>query len=387
MKKIGIITSSCSGSGTYGCNYGAALQGYALVKQLRIMGFEAYDINYVSDYEYTPMQYNLVKRSLKRLKLLSNIPLVKSKIDQFKHRKELKLLRSKFIEFINGSDLEYQGGEFFNIEKLRNISGEFYAFITGSDLVWYPKKGHNDEGYFLDFVAEGVKRIAYAPSFGVTRLPDTCVATLGELLRGFDSVSVREKSGSEMIREVVGLEVPVVLDPTMLLEPQEYDDIVVVPEKLPEKYIAVYRFGKLDYEKEKIIEISNKLQLPIVYIPSNNDGVFKTRYDIGPGEFIGIIRNAELVLSDSFHCTVFAIVNHKPFLTFYRSMPNEGKDINARMVDLLKLLKLENRLLRPKEDVKYETLFSVDFAGADGTINQLRKNSLDYLKAALEVSE
>lgn len=387
MKKIGIITSSCAKSGTYGRNYGAALQGYALIKQLRNMGFDAHDINYVSDNEYTPQQYNIIKRTFLRIKLLSNIKLVKNKINEYKNKKNIDINKRLFEAFIRENDLTYNNGRFYNIFQLSTSTSDLYAVITGSDVVWNPvlKGGINDKGSFLDFAKEGVKRIAYAPSFGVTDIPDTAKKDLKPLLEKFDAISVREKSGADIIYRETGMHAQVVLDPTLLLEPKYYDDVTKTPEDLPSRYMAVYRFGDLKHTADKIREISEKCKLPIVYIPSNNDGLFEPNYSIGPGEFLGVIKNAELVLSDSFHCTVFALINHRPFLTFYRTMPEPGKDINSRMTDLLKTVEMSDRLVRPGDEIRYDKLFDVNFDNADEIIRKMRKESLQYLKNALEV--
>ena len=388
MKKIGIITTSSVGSGTFGCNYGAALQGYALVKQLRLLGFDAYDLNYVSDNEYRPQQYNMVKRTLLRLPLLFKPYLVKQKISEYKNRDNRRLNRNSFVRFIKDNQITHNNGAFYHLSDLKRVSPDFYAVITGSDVVWNPllHKNVNDRGYFLDFASEDVKRIAYAPSFGVTELPETAKTDLGELLRKFDAISVREKSGAEIIRKETGLEAQVVLDPTLLLEPKYYEEIIRIPKDLPKEYIAVYRFGNIEHTKEKICEISKKYNLPIVYIPSNNDGAFNPNYSIGPGEFLGVIKNAKLVLSDSFHCTVFAIISHRPFLTFYRTMPEPGRDINSRMIDLLHTVQLSNRIIEPGASIPYDQLFEIDFQSADKIIERMRRESLSYLTNALETN-
>lgn len=387
MQTIGIITTSSGGSGTFACNYGAALQGYALVKQLRLLGFDAYDMNYISDNEYRPQQYNIIKRTLLRLPLLFKPYLVKQKIWEYKNRNSRRINRNSFVKFIEENHITHNNGTFYHLSDLKRVTANFYAVITGSDVVWNPllHKNVNDRGYFLDFVPKGVKRIAYAPSFGVTELPDTAKVDLGELLRKFDAISVREKSGADLIRRETGLEVQVVLDPTLLLEPKYYEEVTKIPENLPKEYIAVYRFGEINHTKEKIREISKKYGLPIVYIPSNNDGAFEPDYSIGPGEFIGVIKNAKLVLSDSFHCTVFAIISHTPFLTFYRTMPEPGKDINSRMIDLLKMVHMSDRLVKPNEEIADDTLFTMDFSKSDMTICKLREQSLKYLMNALEL--
>lgn len=387
MNKIGIITSSCAKSGTYGCNYGAALQGYALVRQLRDWGYDAYDVNYLSSLEYRPQQYNLVLRTLRRLKLLFSINLVKGKIREFINSKNIKINQEKFVDFVRENNLTYQNGQFYTLDELKKISQDFYAFITGSDVVWNPylHKNQNDPGYFLDFTTEATKRIAYAASFGVTALPEASQRTLKTYLSKFDAISIREQSGANLIKAQTGIDVPVVLDPTLLLEPEKYRDIEKEVPNLPKEYIAVYKFGDIPHTEEKIKEISQKLKLPVVYIPSGQTKIYNVRYDVGPGEFIYIIQHAKLVISDSFHCSVFCLLNHTNFLTFYRTLPAAGKDLNSRMIDLLKMVHMSDRLVKPNEEIAYDTLFTMDFSKSDMTICKLREQSLKYLMNALEL--
>lgn len=389
MKRIGILTTSSAKNGTFGYNYGAALQGYALVKQLRLLGYDAYDINYVSNHDCNISKHGFFKKLLIRMgltRLILNISIVKQKIKNRKNLKNLRLNKKAFIDFISENELTYNKGAFFRIKKLSKISDDFYAFITGSDVVWNPifHDNINDEGYFLDFVKSNVKRIAYAPSFGVSELPIESKKDLKELLLKFDALSIREKTGSNLIKKETGLEVPVVLDPTLLLEPKEYDEIAVIPNNLPEKYIVVYRFGDIPDTDIKIKEICKKMNLPIVFIPSNNNGLAEPRYDFGPGEFIGVIRNAQLVISDSFHCTIFSIINHTPFLTFNRNKPNSQQNINSRMTDLLNMINCHARMVMPGDTIDYDNLFNINFDETDKIIATKRKESLDYLKKALE---
>lgn len=387
VKLIGIITSSCGKSGNYGLNYGAALQGFALVQVLRKNGYDAYDINYVSDNEYRPQQYNVIKRSLIRFKLLFNIKLVKNKIQEIKERENEKILLEEFKDFVKKYSLTYNNGAFYTLKELKKISPEFHAFVTGSDVVWNPylHKMINDKGYFLDFAQDGVKRVAYAPSFGCSSLPDSARTDLKSLLEKFDGLSVREKTGSDIIKETTGLDVPVVLDPTLLPSKVDYEEMLTVPINLPEKYIAVYRFGTLDHTINSIKEISKKYNLPIVYIPSNNDGKFETKYDISPSDFVGVIKNAELVLTDSFHCSVFSVIFNKPFLCFFRTKPSSnGSDLNSRVVDFLHYIGLEERLVPPEKKIPYDTLFEIDYDKVNQHIESLRKTSLEYLLNSLE---
>ena len=386
MRKIGILTSVYGMKGAFGCNYGAVLQGYALVNQLRQWGYDAYDIYYLSDNEYSPVKYGKIERTFRRLGMLLNPSIVKSKYRQIRNHKNVDLNRGKFVDFIQKNDLLYKDGKTFRIDELRKEADDFHAFITGSDVVWNPflRNNVNDEGYFLDFVPESVKKIAYAPSFGVTELPETSRVNLKALLSKFDALSVREKSGAKLVGDVTGLKIPVVLDPTLLLNPVEYRKIEKQPTTIPEKYIAVYRFGDISHTKEKIKEISQRTGLAIVNIPATNDPKYSARYDFGPGEFIWAIRNASLVISDSFHCSVFAMICHTPFLTFCRNKPNAKGNLNSRMIDLLKMTRLDSRMVIPGEAIDYDSLFSVDFEAADAIIAELRTESQAYLRNALE---
>ncbi|MCC8042933.1 MAG: polysaccharide pyruvyl transferase family protein [Oscillospiraceae bacterium] len=297
MKKIGIMTMSSGANGLYGCNYGAALQGYALIEYLRSCGFEAWDLNYNSEYEYHPNQYSGLEKSKKRLQLLFNYKAVKGKLLSYKNKSGIQANKAAFDGFVRENNLTYSEGKFYSYQDLANVSSEFYAFITGSDVVWdpYNHQGQNDEGYFLNFCDQGVRRIAYAPSIGVTSLPDTAERNLKELLIQFDALSIREKSGAELIKNVTGLSVPVVLDPTLLVDRHAYDKIKRRKISLPDQYIAVYKFGEIEYTDEMVRLISERLNLPVVLIPSRYDSKFKTYWDIGLGEFIEVIKNARLV--------------------------------------------------------------------------------------------
>lgn len=387
IQKVGILTTSYAQNGTYGCNYGAALQGYALVKQLRLMGMESYDINYNSAYVYNPQQYSIVKRYLMRVIKLFNLNNLKSKYRSIKNKKNISLLYNMFLDFIMANDLIYEKGKFFTFEELKGISDSFDAFITGSDVVWNPylHKNKNDEGFFLDFAKPGVKRIAYAPSIGVTIFPESAKGNLKELLLRFNSLSIRETAGANLIRNITGIEIPVVVDPTLLLSAEQYDNIAVLPENTPEEYILVYKFGDIQHTQDTITNIAKYLRLPIIYVPAGQyDKGVQPRYDIGPKEFVGLIKKARIVLTDSFHCTVFCLLYHTPFYTFYRSIPRNGTDINSRIVNILDMVNLRDRLVLPGRLIDYSKIDDIDFDTSDNILSEKRRFAKDYLYKALQ---
>ena len=388
MKKIGVITTSCVESGSYGSNYGAALQGYALIQQLRLMGFDAYDINYNSSNEHRPDQYSLFKRTIIRIGLLTKPDVVKNKISSIRNRKNNQKLFNAFMRFVREYNLTYENGKYFTLEELKSISGSFFAFITGSDVVWNPylHKEVNDKGYFLDFTTSEVKRIAYAPSTGVTIFPESAQVDLKDLLIKFDALSIREESGANLIKEITGLNVPVVLDPTMLLNPTEYSKIEKMPSGFPPEYILVYKFGNIPHTMETIRRAEKYFKLPVVYIPAGKyEKGITPSYDIGPAEFIGLIKNARVVITDSFHCSVFCLIYHTPFYTFFRTLPQKGKELNSRMKDLLSMVELQDRLIKPEKKVDFTFVDEINFDAVDTILAQRRKESLNYLKKALEM--
>lgn len=379
-KKIGVLTSTPS----FDNNYGAILQAYALQKQLKLLGYAPYVVRYNGYNEMVASNKVLTKKinniiSLffkKRLSVRHKIRLIRTK----KLRDHNKAIFREFANlYISFSDEEY------SYTKLKQDPPEALAFICGSDQVWNPRVhgGINDPGYFLDFVPNGIKRIAYAPSIGVNVIPDNAKKDLKQLINKMDAVSVREESGAKIIREVCDLDVSIVLDPTLLLPPQHWGEIEM-PLNLPEKYIACYRFGKLSTTERQIVEISKKMNLPIVNIPSTSDTLFKTNYDIGPREFIHVIKNATLVCTDSFHATAFSIINHTPFYSFLREHPENGVTMNSRITNLLQMTQFENRLIMPQDPIPKKINLDLNFERSDILLQELREKSLQYLINALD---
>lgn len=378
-KKVGILTSTPS----FNDNYGAILQAYALQKQLSVLGYEPFIVRY-NGYKELVSKEKMLQKKIKGLYMLTfnNKLSFRHKIRLLKTKRQRKYNQSIFKQF--KADKLRLSDQSYTYTKLCETPPQAYAFICGSDQVWNPlvHGGINDPGYFLDFVKTGVKRIAYAPSMGVSSIPDTAKKDLKQLLEKFDAVSIREKSGADIIKNVCGMEVPVVLDPTLLLQPSYWSEI----EKkinLPKKYIACYRFGRINTTEKQFLKISQRLNLPIVNIPSTSDTAFKTNYDIGPAEFISVIKNATLVLTDSFHATAFSIINHTPFYTFMRDNPENGVTMNSRVTGLLKTMKLEDRLIMPNDPIPNKIDLEIDFTQCESILRELRNQSLEYLTSAL----
>lgn len=377
--KIGILTTYLD----FDKNYGGILQAYALSSILNSIGYDAYIMPYL--YEHIPEDKHKGNPIWKIFRKLIHV-LQCVKIRGFsKQTKMYKML----LEFVHTQMPIYQR-ERMTIKDLTSVANDFYAFICGSDQVWSTKlqQNHCDSGMFLKFVPKGVKKISYAPSLGSTLSMDPGTANeFKTALSTFDAISVREKNGQTTIKNMTGLDVPIVLDPTLLMPLEKWEKFCKIPHNLPNKYILLYRFGGMQYFDEAIEAIRKEYDMPIIELPSSNislaDG-YNKRYDINPAEFLGIVKNATLVLTDSFHCTVFSILMHTQFLTFYRQSPDLKYNMNGRVDDLLELTQLTRQLVKPGMDYHNRSILEEEFANAYCNIEQKRKLSYEFLRKALQ---
>lgn len=379
VKKIGILTSAQS----FGDNYGAVLQAYALSKVLASKGYEPNIIKYKVDGEYVNHGAPIAER-LKNTLFNSEMSF-HAKKTLVLNKLTKKSVNSVFGEFTD-KYLNFYNEEFIGFDELNENPPAFPAFITGSDQVWNPviHGNKNDPGYFLDFVPAGAKRISYAPSIGVDKISAECEETLGSFLEKFDALSIREKSGAEIIKKCCGIDVPVMLDPTLLLTSADWDEIAQKPENLPEKYIFCYKFGKSETMDKTIKRISKKYGLPVVAAPSSPEVKFKADYSIGPAQFLSAIKNATLVCADSFHATVFSVLYKKPFLIFPRHAAGGNINMNSRMENILETLGLEDRYVHENSEYNEKGLFEISFETAEAVLKEKRAESNSFLDTALQ---
>ncbi len=378
-KKIGILTSTQS----FSDNYGAVLQAYALSCCVKELGFEPNIIRYKVEGEHLNHSAPISER-LKSTLFNPNMSF------HAKKRLVINKLKRRSVASVFGAftrkHLNFFNEDYVTNDDLKKDTPPLDAFITGSDQVWNPviHGNKNDPGYFLDFVPENKKRIAYAPSMGVDKIPEECENTLKDFLDKFDALSIREQSGAQIIKKCCNIDVPVVLDPTLLLSDREWDKISQNPDNLPEKYIFCYKFGKSKTMDKTIKSISKKYNLPIVTAPSTPEVRFKADYNIGPAEFLGAIKNATLVCADSFHATVFSIIYKKPFLIFPRHASTSKVNMNSRMENLLETFDLKDRYIPENTEYDKETLFEISFINVDNILEEKQKESKKYLENALE---
>lgn len=257
-----------------------------------------------------------------------------------------------------------------------SLNDEFDMFFAGSDQIWnYRFPGTKYDDYFLQF-AESRKKAAISGSFGVEEIPEEWKKTYTEKLSDFAHISVREDAGAQIIRELLGREVPVLIDPVMLLSREEWFKVAKKPRVDTSKpYILKYYLGdeaeeeRIDYwAKENGFEVYELL----------NDKIPEL-YSAGPGEFISLIANAALVASDSFHCIAFSIIFRKPFVVYARR--GSGNYMTSRLDTLLGKFGFGNRwkhLLSPDQ------YFSCDYSHVDSLMEDEQKKALAYIQKVLD---
>ncbi len=212
-------------------------------------------------------------------------------------------------------------------------------FFCGSDQIWNPSYATTSKVAFCSFAPE--KTVAIAPSFGVSEIPQYRKDEYSSYLKKIYKLSVRENVGRDIIKNLSGRDVEVLLDPTMALNVSEWRKIVKKPDVImPEHYIVCYFLGQIDkVYRKKINEFAEKIGLPLVML---FDITSEEYYTFDPAEVLYTINNADFVLTDSFHGSVFSILFHRNFYVFGRN--EGGASMNSRVETLLEKFQLTDRM-------------------------------------------
>lgn len=252
-----------------------------------------------------------------------------------------------------------------------SVNDEYDMFFAGSDQIWnYRFSGTKYDDYFLKFASEK-KRVAICASFGVEYVPDEWKQIYIDGLSNFAHISVREDAGAKIVSELIDRDVPVLIDPTMMLSKEEWLNVSKKPRVDCKKpYVLKYYLG--DETKDDKFEIWAKQNGYEIYELLNKN--YPELYSAGPGEFISLISNATMVCSDSFHCIVFSIIFSKPFIVYAR----QGKEdyMTSRLDTLLNKFGLKNRW---NHFLKTEDYLKCDYSLVPFLLKEEQKKFLDYL--------
>lgn len=330
-------------------NVGASLQAYSLMKYLRDKGNDVKIIDYKPDYLSHHYQLFYVDNPAYRTnivkKLIYSVAKFPTKLKQQKRKRIFDKFTSEYLDLTE---------RYHSNEELKNANLDADLFIAGSDQIWNPIfENGKDPAFYLDFVKKGVKA-SYAASFAVKELPEELKETIKGYLEGFDYILVREKSGLDILKEL-GIKNGVeVLDPVFLNDKDVWNSITPSEKIENEAYALVYDFEYSEAVKQTAINIAKEKGYKIV-------SMFKRDYadvqylNAGPLEFLNLIKNAETIVSNSFHATAFSLIFNKDFYVIGRE-----QDVNSRMQDLLSNFCLQNRYssnpILPQPSINYETI-------------------------------
>lgn len=366
-------------------NYGSMLQSFATQEMLRNYGISFELISYRK--KYTPIFIvKSIPRLLNRVVLQDKVNENEKKqfIKSHPELKEEAKLRAQAFENFRRQYFKAPVASYCGYEMLKVGSRKYAAFLTGSDQLWSPS-GLPTNLYNLMFTYDDAVRISYASSFGVKEIPWYQKRRTKRYLERIPFVSCREESGAHIVKKLTGREVPVVADPTMLFDRQEWDELIPHSEnRIGRKYIFSYLLGTNEDCRRQVRKLSEVTGLPIVSIHQFVEadygfGDYSIK-DADPVEFVNLIRNAECICTDSFHGSVFSIINHKKFVVFNRYAEENKASKNTRIDSLCKRLAITER--RYSGDIVKDMEKEIVFDMIDEKMCEIRAESRKYLENA-----
>ncbi len=363
-------------------NCGACLQAYALADRIeRFSSKQCEIINYTEPTGYFDYGFSdRVKESKPYLKLRGSLQ--KSYLDSYNTE---KVRRSSFRAF-REKYLPIGKTEYKTYAALEGAELDYSHYVCGSDQVWNPTfYGKCNPAYYLAFAPEGVTKTAYAPSIGIDDLPDYAREDFKKYLSRIENISVREDRGKELVKKYANRDAEWVCDPTMLLTGAEWEKLSA-PRLHKNPYIFCYLFGDSPKYKDAIAHLSKETGLDVLIIPFSKRDLAKEYRQIlkaGPSEFISLIKNAEYILTDSFHASVFSVLFKKNFFTLLRHKAGEVGGMNSRIFSLLKMLGLESRCVSSDALDNFPITAVENYGEVYERLNTVRKDSEDFLKNAL----
>lgn len=378
MKKVGIMTLYKNN-----LNYGGMLQAYALQKAVQnLVGAEGECVQISYKLSKTPFKDKLIHglqyRSLREniilcINLLKKGPSEKESASSGTERK------AAFAAF-EASIPHTQ--HIYTYQTIGECGHSFTHLITGSDQVW--NGGVDLDSFCLGFAPSYTKKISYAASSASTRFGKWQDEIFDRNLPSFKAVSVREKSVVPYFEARSGKNVKTVLDPVFLLTKQEWGNIAIKPQ-VSSPYVFCYLLGKNEAQLKMAKKFARENQCKLITFPflcdysENNCCTDNMQiYDAGPREFLGIIQNAQCVITDSFHATAFSIIFSKPFLALPRFKNEKGTNNNHRVIDILSEFGLTEWYDREEHGIP-----KIDYCRANEIMQLRKKESFDFLRFAL----
>lgn len=353
--KIGILTWH------YYANVGSNLQAYAMLRALAKLGYDAEFVN------YRHRNYDGERGARGVVKSICNV--VSTVVTGTPRFAAYDFQRRNFR----------QSRRTYDAAEARALCGRYAAVICGSDQIWAPNVF--DPVYMLEGVSDGVRKVSYAASIGLSDIPEGLRLRYRELLSGFDAVSVREEQARTLLHDKLGIEAACVLDPTFLLTRADWDE--VSEGRFPAE-VFCYFLGDASRYAGVVALASEVTEASVTaYLPEGGDAPVEgceVVRRMGPSEFLARIRDARLVLTDSFHGIALSVNYGTDFVAFERFASGSAINQNSRVYNILGKLGLEGRLCAPEACGLPD---SIDWVAVGGRLEAERISSWAFLREAL----
>lgn len=364
MKKVGILTFPNS------ISFGATLQMYALCTAVSRMGYDAEFINYHNRYM---KQEKHLEKQLKGSRWKHKL---RTAVKNMLHGRQYHEFK-KFEQSIP----HYPKKATDDLRDLKLLSQRYNAVICGSDQVWSPDITNNDLSYFLDFCDDTTRRIAYAPSFGVEHLEADYKKEVANELKQFTALCVREAKGQQLVREMIGETIPLVMDPTFLLTANDWMKEEAQHPLANGKYILYYTVRSSAALMNFTRKLAEQHDMKIIVVGGNmvkklNNKEKRIEYacDLNPREWLYLLHHASCVVTNSFHGAAFSINYRKNFYVEFSSLTN------SRLEQLLQTAGLEGRKLGERTGTN---AIEIDYGAVSDQIERAIEFSHNYLRTAL----
>lgn len=370
MMKIAILTWLYNG------NYGTLLQAYALQNFLKGEGYEVSNIN------FKPSTVEKVKNLLKCHNSLS---LFREKLDGYLSKKR----GNPVLLFQRNEAFEQFLKQNFNLTKqyskanaLIELSGKYDAYICGSDQIWSPML--LNPVYYFDFLSVNERRYAYACSFGVNDIPAKKKEIIRRYLEKFSGISVREKTGVKIVKELTGNYVPMNVDPTLLLRSEDWNKLALNPE-IKGKYVFAYFLSNKKSYEEIAIKVAQKHKCKLVLVPTQKEHyTFEATIiqNAGPCEWIGLVKNSCAVVTDSFHGSIFSLIFEKDFYVTKRFDDTSIKSQNSRIYTLLETYGCQECMVSSVQDIEKNHV--LNWETLNKKMSENASKSIEWLNTCLK---
>lgn len=367
--KVGIITMHRV------LNFGSALQAYALQQKIIDLGYGCEII----DYDFPPKHH---KDKCFRNHLRKIYAFLRAMIMGFPNKKKVKRFNNFYEKHYKLSSKKYTK------DSIKENPPQYDVYITGSDQVWNPKHIGSDTNFLLSFVPKGRHKISYASSFATSSIPESYKSQYENYLKEYDLISVRESSGVKLVKDLCAKDAQVCVDPVFLLSRDKWDQIAEESTvSCKEKYILVYALYYMFDPYPELMNIINHVQkilgYKVVYLNGRKEDAFRPNSKVlkseGPADFVQLIKNAEIVITTSFHGVAFSLIYNKPLMAIVR---NNDTDDN-RITSLMQCVGRNHSLFQYDIDCKLSREELLSLKDTNHRIHEIINSSMEFLKHSL----